>query len=85
MYLRRQLKKSFWNNTEIVNGELVAEMTKLKNKSGKDIIVYDGGTFATSLIEASLIDEFHLFINPTAIGNGMTIFKGADRNQNLKI
>ena len=32
---------------------------------------------------ARLIDEFHLFINPTAIGNGMTIFNGLNKNQKL--
>jgi len=81
----KTIKKSIWNNTEVVNGELVEEITKLKIQNGKHIIVYGGGTFVTSLINARLIDEFHLFINPTAIGNGMTIFKGLDKNQNLKL
>ena len=62
-----------------------SEITKLKNQNGKDIIVYGGGTFVTSLIKARLIDEFHLFINPAAIGNGMTIFNGLDNNLNLKL
>ena len=48
-------------------------------------VTYGGGTFVTSLINAGLIDEFHLFINPTAIGNGMTIFKGLDKNLKLKL
>ncbi len=79
------LEKSIWVNTEIAKGELVGEINKLKNKKGKDIIVYGGGAFVTSLINSGLIDEFHLFINPTAIGNGMTIFKGLEKNQNLKL
>ena len=81
----KTIEKSIWNNTEVANGELIEEITKLKNQSGKDIIVYGGGTFVTALINASLIDEFHLFINPTAIGNGMTIFRGLNHNQNLKL
>lgn len=81
----KTIEKSNWNNTEIANGELVEEITELKNKNGQDIIVYGGGTFVTSLINAGLIDEFHLFINPTAIGNGMTIFSGLDKNLNLKV
>jgi dihydrofolate reductase len=81
----KTIEKSIWNNTEIANGELVEEITKLKNKNGQDIIVYGGGTFVTSLINAGLIDEFHLFINPTAIGSGMTIFRGLDKNLNLKV
>jgi dihydrofolate reductase len=47
----------------------------LRQKSGKDLIVYGGATFVTSLIEHGLIDELHLFINPVAIGNGMRIFR----------
>ncbi len=81
----KTIEKSIWSNTEVAKGELVDEINKLKKNKGKDIIVYGGGTFVTSLINAGLIDEFHLFINPTAIGNGMTIFKGLDKNQNLKL
>ncbi len=81
----KTIEKSKWNNTAIANGELVEEINKLKNQNGKDIIVYGGGTFVSSLINAKLIDEFHLFINPTAIGTGMTIFRGLDKNKNLKL
>ena len=81
----KTIKKSIWNNTEVINGELVEEINKLKNKSGKDMVVYGGATFVTSLIQAGLIDEFHLLINPTAIGNGMTIFKSLDKMQKLKL
>ena len=38
-------------------------------------MVYDGASFDSSLIEENSIDEFYLFINPVAIGNGRTIFK----------
>ncbi|HZC21353.1 MAG TPA: dihydrofolate reductase family protein [Nitrososphaeraceae archaeon] len=48
---------------------------KLKSESGKDIVVYGGAMLDSSLIKAGLIDEFHLFINPVAIGSGMAIFK----------
>lgn len=81
----KTIDESKWNNTEVANGELVEEITKLKTQEGKDIMVYGGATFVTSLIRAGLIDEFHLFINPTAIGNGLTIFKGLDQNQPLKL
>lgn len=81
----KTLDKSIWDNTEIVKGELVEEINRLKKLNGQDIIAYGGGTFVSSLINAGLIDEFHLFINPNAIGNGMTIFKGLDKMMNLKL
>lgn len=81
----KTIENSIWENTDVANGELEEEINLLKNQNGKDIIVYGGGTFVTALINAGLIDEFHLFINPTAIGNGMTIFKGLVKNLKLKL
>jgi dihydrofolate reductase len=71
----KTLKISKWVNTVLATGDLTDEIMKLKSESGKDIIVYGGATFDSSLIRAGLIDEFHLFINPAAIGSGMAIFK----------
>ena len=71
----KTLKISKWVNTVLATGDLTDEIMKLKSESGKDIIVYGGATFDSSLIRARLIDEFHLLIDPAAIGNGMAIFK----------
>lgn len=62
-------------NVRVENGEMVEAVNKLKRIQGKDIIVYGGATFVSSLIENSLIDELNLFVNPVAIGKGMRIFK----------
>ncbi|MCW3118143.1 MAG: deaminase [Chitinophagaceae bacterium] len=74
-----------WHNTDIANGDLVSEINRLKNQGGKNIIVYGGASFVASLIKAGLIDEYQLFINPTAIGKGMTIFKELDSHLNLSL
>lgn len=79
----KTLEKSEWNNTVLAKGDLVDEITKLKRQKGNDIIAYGGATFVSALIKHGLIDEFHLFINPTAIGKGMPIFKDLDSEQNL--
>ena len=71
----KTLNKSKWINTDIATGDLIEEISKIKNQNGKDIVVYGGASFDSSLIKEKLIDEFYLFINPVAIGNGMTIFK----------
>ena len=62
-------------NTDIATGNLIEEVSKIKSQSGRDKVVYGGASFDSSLIKEKLIDEFYLFINPVAIGNGMTIFK----------
>jgi len=76
----KTLDKSEWVNTVLAKGDLVDEINKLKKQGGQDIVAYGGATFVSALIKHGLIDEFHLFINPTAIGSGMRIFDG---KQNL--
>lgn len=79
----KTLDKPEWNNTVLRKGDLVDEITILKNQGGKDIIAYGGATFVSALIKAGMIDELHLFINPAVIGNGMAIFKELGSKQNL--
>ncbi len=81
----KTMAKSIWNNTKIENGDLVEKITNLKNKEGEDIIAYGGGTFVSALIKNKLIDELHLFVNPTAIGNGMPIFKELTEMQKFSV
>jgi dihydrofolate reductase len=63
-------------NVRVENGDLVDAVKQLKSRPGKDIIVYGGATFVSSLVEHGLIDEMNFFVNPVAIGNGMRVFKG---------
>jgi dihydrofolate reductase len=81
----KTLEKSPWDNTVVTGGDINDEIMKLKKQNGGDIIVYGGATFVSSLIKHGLIDEFHLFINPAAIGSGLAIFKELDRTQALKL
>lgn len=61
-------------NVRVENRPLVDAVRELKAADGKDILVYGGATFVSSLIQERLIDEMHLFVNPIAIGEGMRIF-----------
>jgi dihydrofolate reductase len=81
----KTLNKSKWINTEIATGDLTDEIMKLKSREGKDMVVYGGASFDSSLIKLGLIDEFLLFINPVAIGNGMTIFKDLNEIQKFNM
>jgi dihydrofolate reductase len=81
----KTLNKSKWINTDIATGDLTDEIIKLKSRDGKDMVVYGGASFDSSLIKLGLIDEFLLFINPVAIGNGMTIFKELNEIQKFNM
>ena len=76
----KTLNESKWINTDIATGDLI-EVNKIKSQNGGDIVVYGGASFDSSLIKEKLIDEFYFFINPVAIGNGMTIFKDLNEIQ----
>ncbi len=62
-------------NLEVENGDLATAVQALKEQPGKDILVYGGVNFVSSLISLNLIDEYYLIINPVAIGAGLSIFK----------
>jgi dihydrofolate reductase len=74
----KTLDKSTWNNTTLAKGNLSEEIASLKKQNGKDILVFGGAGFVSSLIKEGLIDEYHLIINPTAMSSGMTIFNFLD-------
>lgn len=70
----KTLNKSIWANTSLAKGNLAEEISNFKKQNGKDILVFGGAGFVSSLIKEELIDEYHLIVNPTAISTGMTIF-----------
>ena len=80
----KTIKESNWVNTTLANGDIVEEVEKLKNSGGKDILVYGGATFVSSLIKNNLIDEYYFFVNPVAIGKGMSIFGDSEQRSNLR-
>ena len=74
-----------WHHTELAKGDLVSEVRKLKNQEGKDLIVYGGSSFVSALIREGLIDEFHLFVNPVALGHGSPIFDGLEKYKKMNL
>ena len=81
----RTLDRSQWANTVLAKGDLVDEITHLKDQAGGDIIAYGGASFVSALIHHDLIDDYHLFVNPVALGTGMPIFKALDSPRRLTL
>jgi len=76
---------SGWENTVVNNGNLCAGIRALKSGEGDYIMAYGGARFVSNLIAERLIDEFHLFVNPVAIGSGLSIFKNLAQKQPLQL
>ena len=69
----KTLTENKWENTTLEKDE--SKINELKNKEGKDVIVYGGADFVSSLLKKDLVDELYLFVNPTAISEGLSIFR----------
>jgi len=70
-------------NVTVENGDLTAAVNNLKRQNGKDIIVYGGADFVSSLLKEGLIDEFNFFVNPVMINKGLRIFDKLNQRQKL--
>jgi dihydrofolate reductase len=63
-----------WDNVEVSKWDIRQQIHHLKQQEGKDILVYGGASFLSSLIQGGYVDEFHLLINPVVLGKGLPIF-----------
>ena len=68
------LKDPEWNNTEVLTGDTVEAVTRLKAQDGGNILQYGFGTLTTTLIKAGLLDEVRFWIHPVIEGgDSMTV------------
>jgi dihydrofolate reductase len=63
-----------WNNSTVLTGDVVNEVSKLKQRVNGDIVVYASGQLAHTLIEHDLVDELRLMIYPFVLGAGERLF-----------
>jgi dihydrofolate reductase len=71
----KKITSAEWNNSKLLTGNLGDEISKLKNKPGKNIIVYGSGQLTNALIKAGMVDEYQLWLHPVILGKGKLLFK----------
>lgn len=69
-----KLEKADWNNTTIVQGDVVAEVTKLKQQEGQDLLIYGSGLLTETLLKHQLLNTFDLVVFPLVLGQGKQLF-----------
>lgn len=69
------LETAEWNNTTIVRGDVVAEVTRLKQQEGRDLLIYGHGLLAETLLKHHLLDALDLSIYPLILGQGKPFFR----------
>jgi len=79
------LKEASWQNTELLNGDTVAQIKALKATDDVDLQVHGSCDFIQTLLRHNLIDEMNIWIFPLVIGHGKKLFAGGTIPSNLKL
>lgn len=74
-----------WAETPVLTGDLAAEIKRLKQEPGKDILAHGGAGFAQSLVQEGLVDEYQLMVHPVALGQGLPLFSTLAKPLDLKL
>ena len=81
----KTIKSIAGKNIVVEDGDLTTVVNDLKNKEGKDLLVYGGAGFVSALIKEGLIDEFNFLVDPIMINKGMRIFDLLEKRQKLSL
>jgi dihydrofolate reductase len=79
------LENPEWNNTTVLRGDVVEEVTQLKQRHERDIVVHGSPQLAQALIEHDLVDELRLMIYPVIVGAGKRLFTETSSKRNLRL
>ncbi len=79
----RTVKTADWN-TRVVNDNVAQEVMRLKEQPGGDLAV-GGANIASSLQKLGLVDEYHLFVQPVAIGRGAPLWPADSGDVRLRL
>jgi dihydrofolate reductase len=79
------LKDPDWNNTTVLDGDLVESVSKLRDEVGGDIVVHGSGQLVQALVENGLVDELRLMVFPVVLGSGKRLFGETSDKQPLDL
>jgi len=68
------LKDPDWNNSTVLNGDVVNQVSKLREELDGDIVVPASRQLVRSLMEHDLVDELRLMVHPVSLGAGERLF-----------
>jgi dihydrofolate reductase len=69
------LDKVDWQNSHLIEGDVVEAVSALKQEDGQNILVGGSGELADSLLRADLVDELRFLVSPVVLGSGRRFFK----------
>jgi dihydrofolate reductase len=81
----KSIKNPQWENTSVNTENAIEEVKKIKSQPGKDIYVVGGAKFASAILDAGLVDELRLVVNPWLLGDGKSLYNGNRTRHSLKL
>ena len=74
-----------WSNSTVISGDVVSEISKLKQEISGEILVYASYQLVRTLIEHDLVDELRLVIFPVVLGAGERLFGSTSDKRPLRL
>jgi dihydrofolate reductase len=74
-----------WNNSAVLKGDMVEEVTKLREQLDGDIVVHGSAQLVQALVEHDLVDEFRLMVFPVVLGSGKRLFGETSDKKTLRL
>jgi len=68
------LRELTWSNSTLIEGDVAAEVAKLKKQVPGDILVAGSATLVRALVDHDLVDELRLMVFPIVLGSGKRLF-----------
>jgi len=68
-----------WTNSQLVKGNIVKEISKLKQQPGQDILIAGSGALVQTLMQHDLIDAYRLLVYPVVLGSGKRLFRDGSK------
>ena len=79
------LEKAEWNNSTVLKGDVVKEVSKLRQKPGGDIVVHGSSKLVQTLLAHDLVDELRLMVFPVVLGSGRRLFGESSDMKRLRL
>jgi dihydrofolate reductase len=74
-----------WDNSTILKGEVVNEVSKLKQELDGEIVVYASRQLVRTLMEHDLVDGLRLMVYPVVLGAGERLFGEASDKRSMRL